>query len=180
MGKTVQVIALLCALFDKTGTSLDLEAMRERRKKVSAHRLAVKRLGDEALAQGKVIEEDFTEWTEALGLSSWHPALVVVPPSVMEAWKNSFELFSHFSVATYSSSNSTRAIKEVQYGSADVLLCPKSLFQGESHLKIINDIEWKLVIIDEFHNYKNEKSKISQHLRELKKSHMPLVLGMTG
>ncbi|KAG7342122.1 SNF2 family helicase [Nitzschia inconspicua] len=180
LGKTVQVIALLCALFEKTGTEADLQTMRERRRKVSAHVTAFRKRKDDAFAQGKVPEEDFEKSATVQGLSRWHPALVIVPPSVMEAWKQSFDLFSHFSVALYSPKTKERAIDAVRYGSADILLCPKSLFQSDGHFPIINDVGWKLVVIDEFHNYKNEKSKISQNLRDLKTCHMPLVLGMTG
>lgn len=180
MGKTVQVIALLCALFEKKGTQADLKVMRDRRTKVSAHLNALRKLADEALARGEMVEEDHNEWRNTLELSPWQPVLVVVPPSVVEAWKQSFELFSHFSVSVYSSSTQARAIKDVRYGGSDVLLCPNSLFRDAKHFEIIKDVEWKLIVIDEFHNYKNKKSKVSHHLRELKNAHRPLVLGMTG
>jgi SNF2 family DNA or RNA helicase len=180
LGKTVQVIALFCALFGKTGTVEDLKTMRERKKKVSAHIQALQSLADEALTKGEVVEEDDNEWRKSLDMSPWHPVLVLVPPSVMEAWKQSFELFSYFSVSVYSSKTGTKAIEAVRYGSSDVLLCPKSLFQSEVHFNIINNVKWKLVVIDEFHNYKSETAKVSKNLRELKLAHIPLVLGMTG
>jgi SNF2 family DNA or RNA helicase len=154
--------------------------MKERKNKVSAHMQSLQLLVDEALTKGEVLEEDDDVWKKTLGLSSWHPVLVVVPPSVMEAWKQSFELFSHISLSVFSSKSGTKAVQAVCYGSSDVLLCPKSLFQSDVHFKIINNVKWKLVVIDEFHNYKTETAKVSRNLRELKLAHTPLVLGMTG
>jgi SNF2 family DNA or RNA helicase len=154
--------------------------MRKRKGKVSAHMQAFQLQVDEALSKGEVVEEDDDVWRKTLNLSPWHPALVIVPPSVLEAWKQSFELFSHFSVSVFSSKTGTKAVQAVRFGSSDVLLCPKSLFQSDIHFKIIISIKWKLVVIDEFHNYKSETAKVSRNLREMKLVHTPLVLGMTG
>lgn len=82
---------------------------------------------------------------------------------------------------------------------------PDSLFQKEDTFQQLNEIKWKLVIIDEFHkfrvrfclkrclywyhfsflnalpyNLQNKLTKVSKHLRTLKSHHRPLVVGMTG
>lgn len=154
--------------------------MRERGKRVSVHVDALRKLADEALARGEVVEEDDEEWMNTLELSPWHPVLVIVPPGLMEVWKKSFETFSHSSVSVYPSRTRTKAIEAVRYGKSDVLLCPKTRFDKDDHFPLINEVNWKLVVIDEFHNYKSERAKVSKNLRELKLAHNPLVLGMTG
>jgi SNF2 family DNA or RNA helicase len=180
-GKTVQVIALLTALFNKTGTGKDLQQIRDRNKEVQKHLVSLRKLRDEALYQGGIVDDDDAEWRKTLGLSPWHPVLIIVPPTILESWKSKgFEVFSHFSVATYSSTRKTEVLDAVRYGAVDILLCPKSQFQSDEHARVLNQINWKLVVIDEFHNYKNVKGKLSNHLRELKRTHNPLILGMTG
>ena len=179
-GKTVQVIALLCALFDKTGTGKDLLEMQQRNRLVRDRIVALQKLQDDALRQGEVVEEDNVEWARTLGLSRWHPVMIVVPPTIVDSWRKSFDLFTHFSVAVYSSSNKAESVNAMKYGGCDVLLVPKSLFASETHFQDLNTLNWKLIIIDEFHNYKGMKTKLSNHLRELKTQHRPLVIGMTG
>ncbi|OEU22565.1 SNF2_N-domain-containing protein, partial [Fragilariopsis cylindrus CCMP1102] len=161
-GKTVQIIGLLCALFNKTGTKKDLQ--------------------DIPICNGEIVGENIDEWKETLSISPWHPVMIVVPPSILEVWERAFDEFSHFSVSMYSGTieKRTEAIKSVLYGKSDILLVPKSAFQGEDHYSKLEKVRWKLVIIDEFHNFKNYKAKLSIHLRQLKELHQPLILGMTG
>ena len=135
---------------------------------------------DRALHMGEVFNDDLEDWKTSLSLSPWTPVMIVVPPTIVDTWKNAFEMFSYFSVAFYSSKTRVKAIDSVLHGSAEVLVVPKSAFQGESHLRELEKVHWKLIVIDEFHNFKNHKGKISNHLRELKELYDPLVLGMTG
>jgi SNF2 family DNA or RNA helicase len=179
-GKTIQVIALLCALFEKTGTGMDLKEIKERNKKVAKYITDVRRLKDEAIRRGEFVEENEEELTKTLGVSSWHPVLVVVPPAVVSDWMKSLDLFSHFSVSEYSGERAAQAIDDIRYGNADILLCRESLFKSSDHFARINFVKWKLVVIDEFHSFKNPKTKASAHVRALKKAHNPLMLGMTG
>jgi len=129
---------------------------------------------------GEVLTEDIGDWNKSLSLSPWNPVMIIVPPTILDTWKNAFETFSHFSVSFYSSKTKMDAIQSVLYGSADILVVPKSAFQDERHVDELKRVEWKLIVIDEFHNFKNYKAKISIHLRELKELHNPLILGMTG
>ncbi|KAL3916299.1 MAG: hypothetical protein SGILL_005239, partial [Bacillariaceae sp.] len=180
LGKTIQVISLLCALFEKTGTGQDLKNINDRKKKVARHVIEIRKMKDDAVRRGEIVEEDYEEWTKTLGVSPWHPVLVIVPPAVITNWLQSFEMFSHFSVSEYDSKRATQTIDAVRYGGADVLLCRESLFKSKENFSRINAIDWKLVVIDEFHTYKNEKTKGSEHVRDLKEAHNPLMLGMTG
>jgi SNF2 family DNA or RNA helicase len=42
------------------------------------------------------------------------------------------------------------------------------------------EVEWKLIIIDEFHEYKNSKSATYKSLEELRNSSACPLIGMTG
>jgi SNF2 family DNA or RNA helicase len=119
-------------------------------------------------------------WLRSLDLSPWHPVMIVVPPTIVEAWKKSFAMFTHFSVAVYSSQSKERNMDAVRYGRCDILLVRKSLFASMEHFDVLNKVEWKLIVIDEFHNYKGQNTKLSKNLRILKEHHAPLVVGMTG
>lgn len=176
----MQVISLLCALFQKTGTRKDFIDIRDRNSLVRKRISKVQKLKDRALRMGEVFDENINEWKKSLSLSPWNPVMIIVPPTIMDTWKNAFKTFSHFSVSFYSGKMRKDALNSVLYGSADILIVPKSAFQDEKHLWEIQKVEWKLVVIDEFHNFKNHKAKISEHLRELKDVHQPLILGMTG
>mmetsp|Transcript_203 Transcript_203/g.263 ORF Transcript_203/g.263 Transcript_203/m.263 type:complete len:1537 (-) Transcript_203:110-4720(-) len=179
-GKTVQIIALLCALFNKTGTGKDLLNINQRNSLVRKQRSKVQKLKDQALCNGEVVEENIEEWKTTLSLSPWHPVMIIVPPTICETWKRTFKEFSHFSVSLYRGKERAEALKSVLYGSTDILLVPKSSFQNNHHYSELEIVKWKLVIIDEFHNFKNHDAKLSIHLRELKEQHHPLVIGMTG
>jgi hypothetical protein len=51
-----------------------------------------------------------------IDLSPWSPVLVIVPPSIVETWKRSLAMFSHFSVVEYTSQTKTAALEIVQAG----------------------------------------------------------------
>ena len=74
----------------------------------------------------------------------------------------------------------TAGLEMMKAGGADIMLLRKSLFQSEDQFPDINEIGWKLVVIDEFHNYKGKSTKISNHMRTMKETHGPLVVGMSG
>ena len=121
------------------------------------------------------------------------------------SWKAEFEFWSHFSVAVFYTSSRDRQLEKLRDGRAELLIVPDSLFQKEDTFQQLNEIKWKLVIIDEFHKFRvrcclkrclywyyfsflndfhcdlqNKLTKVSKHLRTLKSYHRPLVVGMTG
>jgi SNF2 family DNA or RNA helicase len=179
-GKTIQVIALLCALFDKTGTKKDLERVLEQKQKAQENIIAFKHASNLALSRGEMLPTRANCMKHKIELSRWSPVLVIVPPSIVETWKGSLREFSHFSVVEYTTQKKTAALEIMKAGGADIMLLRKSLFQSEDQFPDINEIDWKLVVVDEFHNFKGKSTKISNHMRKLKKLHEPLVLGMSG
>mmetsp|Transcript_44634 Transcript_44634/g.108243 ORF Transcript_44634/g.108243 Transcript_44634/m.108243 type:complete len:1809 (+) Transcript_44634:144-5570(+) len=179
-GKTVQVIALLCALFNRTGTKKDLQLVLEQKRKAQENISTFKNASNAALGLGKMPPSREDSLKHRLDLSPWSPVLVIVPPSIVETWKRSLLEFSHFSVVEYTTQKKSAALEMMKAGGADIMLLRKSLFQSEDQFPDINEIGWKLVVIDEFHNYKRKSTKISNHMRTLKEAHDPLVVGMSG
>lgn len=60
--------------------------------------------------------------------------------------------WGHFRVAVYRDEKlRTEALDEIKYGSAEILLCGHSLFGNASHMKAFETINWKLIVVDEFH-----------------------------
>lgn len=47
-----------------------------------------------------------------------------------------------------------QALQKLRDGRAEVLIAAKSLFQEQSSSRDLNEIKWKLVVIDEFHTFK--------------------------
>lgn len=176
----MQVIALLCALFNKTGTNIDLKKVNTQKRLARRHMEDLRRARQLAESRCEIVKDSDYAMKGDIELSPWSPVLMIAPPTIVEVWKKSFAVFSHFSVVEYVSKTKAAALETIKSGGADVMLLPKSKFQEDSHFGDINEIPWKLVIIDEFHLFKGIKSKNVKHLRELKKTHSPLVLGMTG
>lgn len=171
---------MLCALFDKAGTGKDLQDIRHRENLVRKHRSKLQNLKDKALCSGDIVEDNIEEWKMSQALSPWHPVMIIVPPTICDTWKRAFQEFSHFSVSLYRGKDRAEALNSIIFGSADILLVPKSAFQDDHRYSELEIVKWKMVIIDEFHNFKNFKAKLSEHLRELKQMHQPFVIGMTG
>ena len=48
------------------------------------------------IADADLVYNDERDWKKLLKLSPWYPVMIVVPPTILEAWKTSFETFSHF------------------------------------------------------------------------------------
>jgi SNF2 family DNA or RNA helicase len=95
------------------------------------------------------------DWLKELQMpDEWYPTLIVVPPTVINNWKNEFAKFTHFSVASYVGDKREQALEQLKNGSAEVLLTSKSLFAQKEDFRELNKVPWKLVVIDEFHLFK--------------------------
>jgi SNF2 family DNA or RNA helicase len=178
-GKTVQIISLLSALFHKTGTGLDLQRIQRRQRAAAARAVREQREKEMALLAGRVWKEseagDFDP-----DLAQWAPVLIVVPPSIIQNWTHDFDMWGHFSIAVYEGTGRTRALESIQRGVAEVLICPKSLFMQDSDFRKLSAVPFKIIIVDEFHLFKNKKGKMAMHLRSIRDEQSALVVGLTG
>ena len=179
-GKTVQVISLLAALLEKRGTGADLSEL-HRRKKL-AHQIQQKARVEQqaALDRGVVwLGNDDQDIASQVGIPEWAPILIVVPPSIVNNWVTDSKTWGHFGVEGFGSGRDD-ALTRVTTGESEILLCPNSLFTRKEHFASLFQIHWKVVVVDEFHNYKNEKGILSSHLRELRDKYSVPIIGLTG
>ena len=152
-------MSLLCALFDKTGTGLDLQEIDRRKKLIEDRDEAFRRHQERALREGDISRSEVKDYTtmEELNLSEdWFPVLITVPNSVLQNWLNEFKTWGHFGVAVFHSGGEREtALTRVTCGKCEILLTTHSFFQGRVTFKQMNEaISWRLVIIDEFHKFR--------------------------
>jgi SNF2 family DNA or RNA helicase len=180
-GKTIQVIALLAALLEKSGTGSDKVELKRRERCAVNRVVEANRLEEEAMANGQIWAERSAD-ADNTDLPVWVPILIVIPPSIIQNWVHDFETWAHVSVAVYQGNGPQRekALDMIKYGRAEVLLCPKSQFQACAGFKPLTEVKWKLIIVDEFHNFKNVKGHLSKNLRSLTDQQECIVIGLTG
>ena len=73
-------------------------------------------------------------------------------------------------------------MNNVETGLTEIVVVGKALFTQDADFIKINAIKWKAVIIDEFHEYKNNSSNAYKHVEAigpLKNEHRPII-GLTG
>lgn len=83
LGKTVQAISLLCALYGKTGTGLDCLEITRRWKLVNEKKMAVQRERENAMLNGNMFVQQDIDLTD-LNLPPVYPVLLIVPPSLVD------------------------------------------------------------------------------------------------
>jgi DNA excision repair protein ERCC-6-like 2 len=159
LGKTLQLIALITALLGKSGTGRDEVVLTKRerelrnvQKNIDSWEESVL-LGQRGFGAGR--NQYLADQKKKLQLPDFMPILLLVPASVIDNWHYEFTLWGHFRVAVYRGGNSRdEALKSIELGSSEVLLCGHSLFVAEKDYKLIEAIPWKLVVVDEFHVFK--------------------------
>jgi SNF2 family DNA or RNA helicase len=156
LGKTVQIIALLACLLQKTGTGKDAIKLNRRRHLIAAKRRELNAARDKALLYDgvNVAPTDKVE-VEGLALPQRAPILVIVPPSVVANWMKEFETWGYFGVGSYYGERQ-HALDRVNDGTHEVLVCGASLFLG--NFDDIASVKWKLIVVDEFHGFKVGRS----------------------
>lgn len=144
-GKTVQVLALLSALLEKTGTYSDANVLRQRRKLASDWSVEQELAKTRALEGGQVLQEPTRPLPDHL--PSWAPVLILAPSSILDNWITDSKTWGHFAMVLYQSADQYSGINEIRTGAAEILLVSHKLFEMASHFGQLSEIPWKLVIV---------------------------------
>jgi DNA excision repair protein ERCC-6-like 2 len=158
LGKSLQLIALLTALLGKSGTGRDEVVLKKREHELRSVQKDLDSweesalLGQRGFGAGKC---HLADQKKKLQLPDIMPILLIVPVAVIDNWDYEFTIWGHFRVAVYrGGSIRYEALKSIELGSSEVLLCGHSLFSAENDYELIEKIPWKLVVVDEFHMFK--------------------------
>ncbi|TMW93421.1 hypothetical protein EJD97_011720 [Solanum chilense] len=103
------------------------------------------------------------------------PVLIVCPSSLINNWENEFSKWATFSVCIYHGPNRDLMIDKLKARGVEILITSFDTYR--IHGRILSDIEWEIVIIDEAHRLKNEKSKLYEACLAIK---TPKRYGLTG
>ncbi|CAK9314757.1 unnamed protein product [Citrullus colocynthis] len=86
------------------------------------------------------------------------PVLIVCPTSVIHNWENEFSKWANFSVAVYHGANRDLIYDKAEAGAIEILITSFDTYR--IHGGILSEVKWEILIIDEAHRLKNEKSKL--------------------
>ena len=156
LGKTVQIICVLLAVYHKTGTNYDLQRQRDLRKTVA------------------IAPEEIT-------LQS--PSLIVVPATVIGNWIEEISQWGHFSVLssskqqkgnTFTITKSANIGKEVEDFLVEVLVVSYE-FMRET-IDQLKCIRWNMIIFDEGHKMKNATGRLQFAAKMLNHARSRIIL----
>ncbi|XP_038901191.1 switch 2 [Benincasa hispida] len=86
------------------------------------------------------------------------PVLIVCPTSVIHNWEDEFSKWANFSVAVYHGANRDLIYDKLEAGAIEILITSFDTYR--IHGGILSEVRWEILIIDEAHRLKNEKSKL--------------------
>lgn len=94
------------------------------------------------------------------------PVLIVCPTSVIHNWEGEFSKWSTFSIALYHGSNRDLIIHKLEVHGFEIVITSFDTYR--IHGNILAKMQWEIVIVDEAHRLKNEKSKLYIACLEIK------------
>ncbi|OMO62770.1 SNF2-related protein [Corchorus capsularis] len=103
------------------------------------------------------------------------PIIIICPTSVIHNWECEFSRWATFSVSVFHGSSRESILEKLQANGVEVLVTSFDTFR--IHGNVLSEINWEIVIVDEAHRLKNEKSKLYTACLEIKTSRR---IGLTG
>ncbi|KAI3499090.1 hypothetical protein L1887_34883 [Cichorium endivia] len=103
-------------------------------------------------------EHDTTTNPTANKQKTKNPVLIICPSSVIQNWETEFSKWSSFKVALYHGTNRDTIFNKIESHGIEILITSFDTYR--IHGNILSEINWEIVIIDEAHRLKNEKSKL--------------------
>ncbi|XP_024988466.1 switch 2 isoform X2 [Cynara cardunculus var. scolymus] len=86
------------------------------------------------------------------------PVLIICPSSVIQNWEAEFYKWATFSVAIYHGTNRDMTFEKIEAHGVEILITSFDTYR--IHGNILSSVSWEIVIVDEAHRLKNEKSKL--------------------
>lgn len=86
------------------------------------------------------------------------PVLIICPSSVIHNWESEFSHWSSFSVSVFHGPNRDLVIDKLEAHGVEILISSFDTYRIQGN--ILSDIQWEIVVVDEAHRLKNEKSKL--------------------
>ncbi|KAI0085593.1 P-loop containing nucleoside triphosphate hydrolase protein [Irpex rosettiformis] len=108
---------------------------------------------------------------------TWPTCLIIAPSSVVPNWEREFHKWSYFEVGVYANGKEERSqvLKDFKYGRLDVVITSFDLARKD--IKLLDDLPWSCIIVDEVHRVKNPKSKLTDAFNEFR---CHIRFGLTG
>ncbi|KAJ6289655.1 hypothetical protein OIU78_025556 [Salix suchowensis] len=103
------------------------------------------------------------------------PVLIICPTSVIHNWEIEFSRWASFSVSIYHGTNRDLILEKLKAGGVEILITSFDTYR--IHGSILSEVDWEVVIVDEAHRLKNEKSKLYLACSEIKTRKR---IGLTG
>lgn len=91
-------------------------------------------------------------------ISKKGPVLIICPSSVIQNWEIEFSKWATFTVSIYHGANRDLILEKVKTRGVEILVTSFDTFR--IYGSILSELQWEIVIVDEAHRLKNEKSKL--------------------
>ncbi|GAB2274783.1 Swi5 complex subunit Swi2 [Dionaea muscipula] len=88
------------------------------------------------------------------------PVLIICPTSVIHNWESEFSKWATFRVSVYHGTNRDLILDKLGVQGVEILITSFDTYR--IHGNILSEVKWEVVIVDEAHRLKNEKSKLYQ------------------
>ncbi|KAI3939632.1 hypothetical protein MKX01_038587 [Papaver californicum] len=87
-----------------------------------------------------------------------NPVLIICPTSIIQNWENEFSKWAKFSVSVCRGANLDLIIEKLESHGIDIVITSFDTYR--IHGEILSEVDWHIVVVDEAHRLKNEKSKL--------------------